>query len=406
MGHFILRNNEPLDARERTGIRCAHMSSEPVSVYVRARGFIILMFGVAVATAFSLTPTSASAASVNVITKPVIPQAGVCVQPVASAFKAYVYEGNVHSFDIEISDPTYVAVAGSIGEQGIPFIQMNRRITSTGALRIHADVSSTPANQLIYVTLLSAKQGGPICVTQIAIHTDIAQQVLETIAYSGGSTAGSYTAPKKVSSAAYTADTSNKEKGGEGADVGAASATASAISAIKDTVKQNACGAKSGTSRLWFIFLVLYVLALGAIALSRPPATHPYPVAWLISAILIPLFLLLAFWYVLSVCGVSKWVPILALIVGLAGIAIALRGSEKDTGLAFLAEKDAPEKTPVMPIPGQSQLPIEVNGGAEKTVIIMPPAAPKDTDMKTLGAVAATKEEGGEKGKTEPPKSA
>lgn len=402
MGRFILRNNEPLDARERRGIRCAHMSSESISVYARARGFIILMFGVAVATAFSLTPTSASAASVNVITKPVVPQTGVCVPPVASAFKAYVYEGNVHSFDIEISDSTYVAVAGSIGEQGIPFIQMNRRITPTGTLRIHADMSTTPARQLIYITLLSAKQGSPVCLTQIAINMGVAQQTLETITQSGGSTANYYTAPKKTAPAAYPTDTTaGQEEGEKAGGIGATSATASAISAIKDTVKQNACGTKNGTSRLWFIFLVLYVLALGAIALSRPPATHPYPVAWLISAILIPLFLLLAFWYVLSVCGVSKWVPILAFVVGLVGIAIALRGSEKDTEPAFLLEKETPDKNIVVPTPGQSQLPIEVKEEAEKTVIITPPAAPKDADAKTPG-----EEKKDETGNTEPPKSA
>jgi hypothetical protein len=379
------------------------MSSEPVSVYARARGFIILTFGIAVAAAFSLTPTSASAAGVSVITKPVLPQTGVCVPPVASAFKAYVYEGTVHSFDIEISDPSYVAVAGSIGEQGIPFIQMNRRITSTGTLRIHADVSTTPANQAIYITLLSAKQGNPVCLTQIAITTGTTQSApFETITQNGGSGSSySYTAPKKTAPATYPAGTGDREEGKK--EIGATSATASAISAIKDTVKQNACGAKSGVSRLWFIFLVLYVLALGAIALSRPPATRPYPVAWLISAILIPLFLLLAFWYVLSVCGVSKWIPIFALIVGLAGIAIALRGSENDTEPAFLLEKETLEKNATVPVPGQSQLPIEVKNEAEKTVIITPPAAPKDAGMNMPGAESANKEE---KGKVEPPKSA
>lgn len=378
------------------------MSSEPVSVYARARGFIILMLGIVAAAAFSLTPTSASAANVSVITKPVIPQTGVCVPPVASTFKANVYEGNVHSFDIEISDPSYVAVAGSIGEQGIPFIQMNRRITPTGALRIHADVATTPANQPIYITLLSAKQGSPVCLTQIAITGVAPSASLETITQGGSY---SYTAPKKATVAAYPAGTGEQE--GDKQDIGTASATASAINAIKDTVKKNACGAKSGTSRLWFIFLVLYVLALGAIALSRPPTTRPYPVAWLISAILIPLFLLLAFWYVLSVCGVSKWVPILALIVGLAGIAIALRGSENDAAPAFLLEKETSGKTAASSVPGQSQLPIEVKSEAEKTVIITPPAAPKNADANMAGTATSSKEaKTDEKVRTEPPKSA
>lgn len=335
------------------------MYTDRGSAGTAARGLSYGFFSIIVAAAFAFVPTNASAASITVNTAQVTPGTPSCLAPTVSGFEFFVYDNELHSFDVLVSDPSYVAVAGSAGDMPIPFVQMTRRITAAGALRIHTDIDSTPLSQSmpIVITLLSAKSSGsPICLTQVTITPSAEEQTaLEEIPRTVADTGAYPVAPVRPTVSGDDAAAGEAPAGAVATSIATASdSVTKAFSRVKDSVKSGACGAGNSTSRLWFIFLVLYVLSLGAIALSRPPTTEPYPLAWLFSAILIPLILLAAFWYVLSACGVSKWVPLLAAAAGVVGIIIALRGNtdqeDLDTLLLPEHEDTAPAKSEPAPV--------------------------------------------------------
>ncbi|MBM3271961.1 DUF805 domain-containing protein [Candidatus Kaiserbacteria bacterium] len=314
--------------------------------------FISFALSIVAALSFFLSfPTSASAASITASTRQLTPGAPACTQPLATNFRPYAYDGDLHSFDVDISDKSYVAVGATVGETAVPFIQMRRGMLPDGSFRIHADIETTPLARSMPITIMLLAAPGPnapICLSQIVITetgsgtATVYEQIPQTVATTGThprATAASRKSPSMAVSSTSTATTSSLKAAGD--------SVAKAFTRAKDSVRQNACGAGTNTSRLWFIFLVLYVLSLGAIALSRPPSSEPYPLSWLVSAILIPLILLAAFWYVLSVCGVSAWVPILAVVAGIAGIVIALRGtSDDESSMLLLPEHDVPSTAP------------------------------------------------------------
>lgn len=345
------------------------------------RLFITFVFSIAAALSLFLSiPAQASAASISASTRQLTPGTPTCTQPLAANFRPYAYDGDLHSFDIDISDKSYVAVGATVGETAVPFIQMRRVMLPDGSFRIHADIETTPLARSMPITIMLLAAPGPsapICLSQIVIAATAAEasiayeQIPQTTPVTGNyprtTATPRKTAPATESSMSTTATSSLKA---------ASDSVAKAFTRAKDSVRENACGAGTNTSRLWFIFLVLYVLSLGAIALSRPPATEPYPLAWLVSAILIPLILLAAFWYVLSVCGVSAWVPILAVAAGIAGIVIALRGTSDDEGsLLLLPEHDAP---PAAPSAQQTLPTIQMPAAQQKEAAVppMPAASP------------------------------
>ena len=124
----------------------------------------------ATALTFLLTalPTRASALEVASQTAQVLPVGGNSCAPVSVAnFTPYVYDGALHSFDFTISDPSYVALMGSVGNTSIPFSLMTRRVDASGVLRVHVDIGTTPIRGTlpIKVTLLSSRTGSPVCLT-------------------------------------------------------------------------------------------------------------------------------------------------------------------------------------------------------------------------------------------------
>lgn len=274
-----------------------------------------------IAAAYTFIPTNAFAAEIQVKTAVALPGAGSCAQLSAQNYHPYVYDGNLHSFDVSVSDASYVAVAGTVGSKPVPFYQMTRRINPDGSLRIHVDIETTPlaATSPISLTLLSAKgQGTPVCISTVVVDSGKVAQVQ----YENISRETSYPSQKHAAGKASAAPQSIQK------------ATFSSfrlhmpavLSRVTHSIQANACHAPGKAPRFWFIFLVLYVLALGAISLSRPPVNEARPLAWIISVLLIPALLFGAFWYVSAACGTSRWIPVLAFILGLLGLLIALRG--------------------------------------------------------------------------------
>src|SRR6185503_20384579 len=67
----------------------------------------------------------------------------------------YIYDGALHSFEFTISNPSYVALGGSVGDESVDFQYITRWLDGN-TLRIHVDVASVSlANDLpLQVVLL------------------------------------------------------------------------------------------------------------------------------------------------------------------------------------------------------------------------------------------------------------
>ena len=113
-------------------------------------------------------PVFASAATVSNLVSPtqqLLPRgANTCAPLQVQSVNPYVYNGSLDSFDVTVTDASYVSVIGSVGDAGIPLSFMTRRINADGALRIHVDIQSTPVAGTLPVslTLLSAPSGKPL----------------------------------------------------------------------------------------------------------------------------------------------------------------------------------------------------------------------------------------------------
>ncbi|MBI4079717.1 hypothetical protein HY414_00615 [Candidatus Kaiserbacteria bacterium] len=82
--------------------------------------------------------------------------------------------------------------------------------------------------------------------------------------------------------------------------------------------------AGAGADRLWFILLAIFVaiVAFAVFGQSQlPPAMRTQE--WTAAAIVVPFLLLFGLWYFAESCRTSPWVPVIATIIALAGLAIA-----------------------------------------------------------------------------------
>ncbi len=95
---------------------------------------------------------------------------------------------------------------------------------------------------------------------------------------------------------------------------------------------------------LWLALLVLYVVIVVAAAITRTPFVQKSP-AVPVAMILIPLIILVGFWYFSPACRLASWIPIILLLIAIAGLLAAFR-DEKNGPLALL---DGPKKPVPMP---------------------------------------------------------
>ena len=290
-------------------------------------GIRVIAVSVFIISALLIAPSFASAAEVSVQTAQLLPPgSNTCAPASVTGFTPYVYDGSLHSFEFTVGDSSYVAIAATVGNVNIPFNQMTRMGAATGAVRIHADLPSMPVRGSlpILVTMLSAKGSGqPVCITSVAT----------TLTPSGGlsltppslapsptpvtpPTTGT-TAPKPTpapASAVKPATTTG---------VGAKETATSAAFATTQNILKDIC-AGAGADRLWFILLAVFVaiVAFAVFGQSQlPPAMRTQE--WTAAAIVVPFLLLFGLWYFAESCRTSPWVPVIATIIALAGLAIA-----------------------------------------------------------------------------------
>ncbi len=295
--------------------------------------FVLILLAGVVGSAF---PSFAFAAEVSAQTAQLLPLGGnTCGTLQVSGFTPYIYNGGLDAFEFTVADSSYVAVVGSAGNTSIPFNQMTRRIDATGNLRVHAGIATTPIGQglTVMVTLLSAKQGTQtVCISIVSTTMNAEGMTIPT------------PAPAPVPAPAPTPSVGVTPRPSTPAPTPAAPVPAPSPSVSKATptkatttapiasarnILKDMCAA-GGASRLWFILLALYAIVVAAAVFGQPqlPAAMRSQ-EWVAAAIVLPFLLLFGLWYFVESCRISAWVPAIATLIALAGLAGAFwdRGS-------------------------------------------------------------------------------
>lgn len=280
-----------------------------------------IIAGILGAFAFFVLPTFASAAeNIAIRTNQVLPQgAQTCAQPAVNNIQAFVYGDGLNSFEFTVSDRSYVALAGSVGDISIPFHLMTRKIDGAGHLRVHVDVPLSSARGLIPVSIvLLSGNGSAICLTTVNFSVQVGQMQDVGITY-----------PPVTVPASNTGGNSGTVGGGNTSGTGTSTGTSTNVESSTsslDTFFGSFCAAGQGTFELWFVLLALFIVLVAFAALGEVALFERYRYAP-IGIILVASLLLLAFWYYAVHCRTEVWVPFVLLMIAAIGIVIAYRNT-------------------------------------------------------------------------------
>lgn len=302
---------------------------------------ISVMFGIA----FSVFPGGASADISSVRTQQLLPIGGNTCAPLSVYdFTPYVYDEALHSFTFTVSNSSYVALVGSVGETTtVPFYLMTRHADAMGALRVHVDIPTTSISEglPLSVALISVQGSGqPVCMSTVSM----------MISGTTGSAEGSVSVSTKVPTSIPIATTENLPVSNPSIDtaVGDIEATGStaeitgekpatlprdegvvggptllSIGSLQNKVVE-LCATGNAT-RLWIVLLAIYAIIAVIAVLAQFPTSWTYSVGQRVATLLTPLILILGFWYFAESCRLALWPPIVAILVALAGLAVIYR---------------------------------------------------------------------------------
>ncbi|MCE9541520.1 hypothetical protein K8R03_03100 [Candidatus Kaiserbacteria bacterium] len=319
------------------------------SAFTRVRRSVFVF----IAALFVLPGVSFAASSVTSSTAQLLPPGGAsCQQLMVTSVTPYVYDGALDSFDVVIPDSSYVAISGSVGNTVIPFRQMTRFMNPDGQLRIHTDIDSSGIHGSlpVSITLLSARQGSPVCATIVSF----------AVSASGTTAPGTTPAPAQPAPQPAPSKPAPSKPSVPNVPSVPTPVAPVPVPTLGSVSSFAALCAASGAYQLWFILLALYVVIAAIAALSRPPLIQKNP-AIPVAMILTPLILLVGFWYFVPVCRAASWIPIVLLIIAIVGILVAFREEKGGAGVLLLpGMRPAAPKTPTTPavIPLKEQHPV------------------------------------------------
>ncbi|HTR18561.1 MAG TPA: hypothetical protein VMH91_01100 [Candidatus Paceibacterota bacterium] len=112
-----------------------------------------------------------------------------------------------------------------------------------------------------------------------------------------------------------------------GAGAAASTTGPAATVAPENAPSANAVCAGGNAYRLWFILLAIYVVIVAIVVFAEPQFLKDSVLASTAS-VLLPLILLLLFWYLSEACRAASWIPVLACVIAIAGLFLAFREYE------------------------------------------------------------------------------
>ena len=276
----------------------------------------------------SAFPSAVAAEVVSVQTRELLQGSSSCAPLSAYDFTPYIYDGALHSFEFTIPDSSYVALSGTAGDTSIPFQFMTRRGGSSSSLRVHVDIQTAPipGRLPLSVTLLSAKGGGPVCMSTVVMAASSSSQTTlppvaptvpaqtptqTTNTPSGSSISDTGNIPQKNRTLATTSSST--------AESSSTSTAVSFLTSIQNKIVES-CAPMGSALRLWMILLAMYLAVVAVAVLAQTPALRTYSIGQRTATILTPLILLLAFWYFTESCRATPWVPLAAILIAAVGL--------------------------------------------------------------------------------------
>lgn len=282
-------------------------------------------------------------ASVSIQTGQLLPSlapgaTSMCPQPRALSATSYIFSGSLQSFEVTMTDSSYVAVAGSLGEAPIPFQLMTRRFDDLGNLVIHGDTEiPVAASNTLLLTLLSSSSQAT-CVSLVAVTIEV-PSVSRSVPRASVSGAETGTGERKQAATLPSLGVESVPK--KATDSGTSVPGLASSGALSETKEgapsivflgslgaalRDSCTAMDPV-QLWLILLILYAV-LAALASLWEPAKRPQYWTEIAAAIVvIPLVLLFGYWYVAENCRAGTWVPIGAVVIALVGLWGVFRGT-------------------------------------------------------------------------------
>lgn len=266
--------------------------------------------GLLLGAAVLLSPLS-TYASVLLPSQVLPPQTGKSCAPVTvSDISAHVYDQKLDSFDVTLSDSTYIAVSTTVGEQMVPFNYISRWSNPDGSVKMHVDLQSIRMDRdvKVQITFLSAhtEEGGRVtCIFNVPATIEAVAAPAETPS-TGGTTSTGGTKPA----------TGTTKPGTESPNPTTPDTNPALVSAMSSL--GNLC-ADGGSSRLWVVLLVLYAIFAFTLCAQNFEA-GPNVRQWNIGLMLAIFAGLLVFWYISALCRTGPWAPALATLIAIAGL--------------------------------------------------------------------------------------
>lgn len=265
------------------------------------------------------------------------PGQNTCQAVTVTDVEPHVYGGELESFDLTLTSDishSYVGVLAQVGNTAIPLNFISRWAGSPSGTRIHIDTPdiAVGTGTQVNVTLLASLPGGPTCITSISFDATNSGGIATYVPPSTQvPTTGGSSSPSPVSSTTGGGGVGQ----GSGSKVSAAASSTGASSTMgivtasvsgSANLFNNVC-AGGNAYRLWFILLAIYVVIVAVVVFAEPWFLRD-SVLGSTATVLVPLLLLLLFWYFSEACRAASWIPVIACVIAIIGLFLAFREYE------------------------------------------------------------------------------
>ncbi len=300
-----------------------------------------------------VSPISAAANTVQPV-QILPPGSGKTCAPVTlSDIQAHIYNGYLDSFDVTISDPSYIAISTSVNNSVVGLNYVTRWAHADGSIKMHVDLQSIRMNKDVPIAITFMATRADASGNSITCLFNVPASIGAVQIQSVGGTAGQVSTgsgqgtgqgqvrpiqvpPTTPPTARPVSTTDTPTPIGTGS--GTASATGTNNPGVVAAMSSlgNLC-TDGGSARLWIVLLVLFALFTFTLSVRRLEATTNVR-DWNIGLILAVFVGLLIFWYTSAVCRAGPWAPALATLITIVGLLYSMLKSDDTQEILLLKD--------------------------------------------------------------------